>query len=321
MVFVLPDEVVLLTDGRYGTQAPEQLAAAGVDARVEVARAPEKRHRAQQILAPAGGRLLGLEAAHISWARQQSFAADWFPGLELVPTVDLVEGLRRVKDAGELACLAEAARIADLALDHVRPQLGSGLTEEAFGLALDFEMRRLGASAPSFETIVASGPNAAKPHHRPGTRIIQAGEPVVLDFGARFEGYCSDMTRTVWVGGVDDPELRRAVDVVMASQAAGVAAVGPGVQCAQVDKVCRELIAGAGWADFFVHGTGHGVGLDIHEAPSVAATSADTLEVGHVVTVEPGVYLPGRGGVRIEDTVVVTEDGCRPLNCTPKDAL
>ena len=143
---------------------------------------------------------------------------------------------------------------------------------------------------------------------------------MVVDFGARFEGYCSDMTRTVWVGHVADPELRRAVEVVLASQAAGVAAVGPGVACAEVDKVCRDVIAGAGWGDFFVHGTGHGVGLDIHEAPSVAATSVDTLEVGHVVTVEPGVYLPGLGGVRIEDTVVVTEDGCRPLNTTPKDS-
>ena len=180
-------------------------------------------------------------------------------------------------------------------------------------------MRLLGASGPSFETIVASGANAAMPHHRPGPRNIRPGEPVVLDFGARFDGYCSDMTRTVWVDRVDDPELRRAVDVVWASQAAGVAAVGPGVRCADVDAACREVIAEAGWADFFVHGTGHGVGLDIHEAPSVAATSTDTLEAGHVVTVEPGVYLPGLGGVRIEDTVVVTEDGCRPLNSTPKD--
>ncbi len=192
------------------------------------------------------------------------------------------------------------------------------LTEEAFGRSLDFEMRSMGASGPSFETIVASGPNAAMPHHRPGSRLIQPGEPVVLDFGARFDGYCSDMTRTVWVGRVADPALRRAVDVVLASQAAGVAAVGPGVRCAEVDRACRQVIAGAGWADAFVHGTGHGVGLDIHEAPSVAATSVDTLEVGHVVTVEPGVYFPGLGGVRIEDTVVVTDDGCRPLTSTPK---
>jgi Xaa-Pro aminopeptidase len=180
-------------------------------------------------------------------------------------------------------------------------------------------MRELGASGPSFETIVASGPSAAKPHHRPGSRVMERDEPVVLDFGARFDGYCSDMTRTVWVGTIADPDLRRAVDVVLASQAAGVATVGPGVCCADVDKVCRDVIASAGWSDHFVHGTGHGVGLDIHEAPWVGAASADRLEVGHVVTVEPGVYFPGLGGVRIEDTVVVTADGCRPLNSTPKD--
>jgi Xaa-Pro aminopeptidase len=319
LLFVLPGEAVLLTDGRYATQATEQLAAAGADASVVVTRAADQAERGREIVASGPLASMGLEAAHVSWARQRSFAADWFPNVELIPTVNLVEKLRQVKDAGELARLAAAATIADEALERVRSQLGSGLSEEAFGRTLDFEMRRLGASAPSFETIVASGPNAAMPHHRPGPRAIRAGEPVVLDFGARFDGYCSDMTRTVWVDEVVDPNLRRAVDVVLASQAAGVAAVRAGVECAEVDRACRQVITDAGWADFFVHGTGHGVGLDIHEAPSLAATSTDTLAVGHVVTVEPGVYLPGVGGVRIEDTVVVTEDGCRPLTSTPKD--
>jgi Xaa-Pro aminopeptidase len=319
LLFVLPEEVVLLTDGRYAVQATEQLATAGVAADVAVARATDQAERARQIVAPHHLATLGLEAAHVSWARQRSFAADWFPGVELLATVNLVEGLRRVKDAGELARLAAAATIADRALARVRPQLAHGPTEEAFGRTLDFEMRELGASGPSFETIVASGPNAAMPHHRPGPRTIEAGEPVVVDFGARVDGYCSDMTRTVWVDKVSHPDLRRAVDVVLASQAAGVAAVRAGVACQEVDRVCREVIAEAGWADYFVHGTGHGVGLDIHEAPSVAATSTDTLAAGQVVTVEPGIYLPGLGGVRIEDTVVVTEDGCRPLTSTPKD--
>jgi Xaa-Pro aminopeptidase len=321
ILFVRPETATLFTDGRYTTQATEQLAAAGVDGNigVEVAAAHEQPERARQMLGAGSVAHLALEAAHVSWARQRSIAGEWFPGIELIPTVGLVERLRAIKDPGELAYLAEAARIADEALDRVRPQLGMGLTEQAFGLALDSEMRRLGASAPSFDTIVASGPNAAKPHHRPGSRVISEGEPVVLDFGARFEGYCSDMTRTVWQGRVADSELRRAVDVVLASQAAGVTAVRAGVRCAEVDEACRQVIGKAGWADRFVHGTGHGVGLDIHEAPSVSAQSVDTLEVGHVVTVEPGVYLPGRGGVRIEDTVVVTADGCRPLTSTPKD--
>jgi Xaa-Pro aminopeptidase len=231
----------------------------------------------------------------------------------------LVEGLRQYKDEGEEARIAEAARIADDALDALRPRLGDGLTEAEFGRLLDFEMRERGATGPSFETIVASGPNAAKPHHRPSRRVIGRGEPVVLDFGALFEGYCSDITRTVWLDEISDLDLRRAVTVVLEAQAAGVAAVKAGVAATAVDQACRQVISDAGWGDFFVHGTGHGVGLEIHEAPSVSASSADTLSAGHVVTVEPGVYLPGLGGVRIEDTVVVTDSGCRPLTSTPKD--
>ncbi len=319
LLFVLPEDTVLVTDGRYGLQAGEQLEAAGVAARVVVAKAPDQVERAREIVGDGNVGHLALEAVHVSWQQQRSIAEDWLPDVELMPTAGVVEGLRRIKDPGELDRLAEAARIADEALGRLRPELGGGVTEEAFGRALDFEMRCLGASGPSFETIVASGTNAAMPHHRPGSRVIQPGEPVVLDFGARVDGYCSDMTRTVWSGRIEEAHLRRAVDVVLASQAAGVATVAPGVKCAEVDRVCREVIAEAGWGDLFVHGTGHGVGLDIHEAPWVNATSVDTLEVGHVVTVEPGVYLPGRGGVRIEDTVVVTDHGCRPLTRTPKD--
>jgi Xaa-Pro aminopeptidase len=316
LLLVLPGETVLITDGRYATQSAEQLGAASVPARIEIASAPEQRQVAASAVGP--GRL-GLEGAHVSWSRQRAFARDWFPGAELVPTEGLVEDLRRVKDAGELARLARAADIADAALALTRPMLADHPTELSFGRALDFEMRRLGASAPSFETIVASGPNGAKPHHRPSDRRIETGELVVLDFGAVVDGYCSDMTRTVWLGDLPAGQLVRMVEVVAASQAAGVAAVAAGVGCTEVDRACRQPIGEAGWGEQFMHGTGHGVGLEIHEAPSVAATSSDTLASGHVVTVEPGVYLPGVGGVRIEDTVVVTDDGCYPLTHTAKD--
>jgi Xaa-Pro aminopeptidase len=321
ILLLLESETVLLTDGRYETQSVAQLAAAGVPVRVEVASAPDQSRVAGATVGSAAPAHLGLEAVHVSWARQRAFAADWFPDVDLVATTGLVEALRRVKDEGELARLGRAAAIADEALMAVRPLLDAGPTEVDFGRTLDHEMRRLGAQGPSFETIVASGPNAALPHHRPSARRIEAGEPVVLDFGALYDGYCSDMTRTVWVGELIDADLRRAVSVVAESQAAGVAAVAAGVAAAEVDRACRDVIGAAGWSDRFVHGTGHGVGLDIHEAPSVAATSLDTLRSGHVVTVEPGVYLPGLGGVRIEDTVVVTDAGSRPLTFTPKDLL
>jgi Xaa-Pro aminopeptidase len=186
---------------------------------------------------------------------------------------------------------------------------------------LDFRMRRRGASGSSFDTIVASGPNGARPHARPGNRVIGAGELVVMDFGAVVDGYRSDMTRTVCVGEPATDTARRMVEVVAESQSQGVAAVRAGVEAKDVDDACRSVIAAAGWADSFLHSTGHGVGLEIHEEPRVASTSNDTLAAGFVVTVEPGVYLPDHGGVRIEDTVLVTEDGCRVLTNASKELV
>ncbi|MGH9183415.1 MAG: M24 family metallopeptidase, partial [Acidimicrobiales bacterium] len=268
--------------------------------------------------AAAGVARLGLEAADVSWAAQRRYAGEWFPEAELVPTEGLVEGLREVKDDGEVARMAEAARIADVALATVRHRLAERPTEAEVALELDVEMRRLGASGASFDTIVASGPNGARPHARPTGRRIGEGDLVVMDFGAVVDGYCSDMTRTVMVGEPSAVQ-RRMLEVVTASQAAGVGSVAAGVACAQVDQACRAVIDDAGWGDSFLHSTGHGVGLDVHEEPRVATTSTASLVVGNVVTVEPGVYLPEHGGVRIEDTVVVTADGCRPLTTTPKD--
>jgi Xaa-Pro aminopeptidase len=191
------------------------------------------------------------------------------------------------------------------------------VSEREFGLELDFEIRRLGAAGNSFETIVASGPNGAKPHHRPSSRAIGEGDLVVIDFGAVVDGYCSDMTRTVVVGQPSATQ-QRMLDVVTAAQQAGVDAVAEGATAAAVDAACRAVISDAGWGDAFLHATGHGVGLEIHEAPRVAATADATLAAGVVVTVEPGVYLPTQGGVRVEDTLVVTRDGNRPLTLAPK---
>jgi Xaa-Pro aminopeptidase len=186
-----------------------------------------------------------------------------------------------------------------------------------FAHELDTTMRRLGADDVSFETIVASGPNGARPHHRPSHRTIVDGDLVVVDFGALVDGYHSDMTRTIGVGELSE-QARRMWAVVHEGQQAGVDAVRAGVAAKDVDAACRAIIAAAGWADAFLHGTGHGVGLQIHEDPRVAVTSTATLEDRCVVTVEPGVYLPEHGGVRIEDTVVVTEEGCTPITRTPK---
>jgi len=310
----------LVTDGRYRTQVHEQVDAAGLAPVVEltVGGVQAQRRALADAAAGAAVRRLGLEADHVTWGAQRRWAEE-LSAVELVPTGGVVEELRQVKDAGELARMERAAAIADAALAEILALVAPGRREDEVALALDTAMRRLGAEDRAFETIVASGPNAAKPHARPTGRAMAAGDPVVVDFGAIFDGYRSDMTRTFCVGGMPTGTLARVFEVVGSAQAAGVAAVRAGVHSAQVDAACRELIAAAGWGEAFEHGTGHGVGLDIHEAPSVAPGSTAILAPGVVVTVEPGVYLPGTGGVRVEDTVVVTEDGCRTLTGFPKD--
>ena len=320
LLLVRPDDLVFVTDGRYRDQSALELGQAGVEARIQVGLTGGKQ---KEILQEAVDGLahLGLEAAAVTWAQQRRFDDEWFLDVELVATEGAVEDLRKVKDAGEVERVAAAAAIADEALARVRHRLAEGPTEQEFALELDFEMRRGGASGPSFETIVASGPNGAKPHHRPSGRRIGRGELVVLDFGAIVDGYCSDMTRTLCVGEPSSATARRMVEVVAESQQAGVDAVRAGAEGKAVDEVCRNVIAEAGWADAFLHSTGHGVGLEIHEDPRVASTSTDTLAAGHIVTVEPGVYLPEHGGVRIEDTVVVTEEGCTVLTNAPKELV
>ncbi len=314
VLLVRPDDAVLVTDGRYGEQAADQMARAGVAAALEVASADQREVLAAAV---AGIGSLGLEADHVTWAQERTYRAEWFPGTDLVATTGLVEELRAVKDDGELARLEAAAGIADDALAALRHRLAERPTEREFALELDTEMRHRGADGPSFDTIVASGPNGARPHARPSNRIITDGDLVVIDFGALVDGYHSDMTRTVIVG---EPSVvqQRMLDVVAAAQQAGVDAVQAGVAARDVDRACREVIEDAGWGDAFLHGTGHGVGLEIHERPRVGSTSDATLRPANVVTVEPGVYLPDHGGVRVEDTVVVTGDGCRRLTHTSK---
>lgn len=312
LVWLGPDELVLVTDRRYSEQSEAETSQAGVDVRIEITNDVPK-----EILAAAAdaGRI-GLEAASVSWADQRQYA-EWFNNADLVPTTGVVEQCRQFKDDGEIDRMAAAATIADEALAEVRPMLVDSPSEKEVALALDTAFRRRGAEKSAFTTIVASGPNAALPHKRPSDRPIGAGELVIVDMGAVVDGYRSDMTRTMAVGE-PDPEARKVFDTVRDAQRLGVEQVAPGRPISEVDKACRDRIEADGWADAFVHGTGHGVGLDIHEQPWVRGTAEELLEVGHVITVEPGVYLPGLCGARVEDTVVITEDGVRRLTCSPK---
>jgi Xaa-Pro aminopeptidase len=318
---VTRDAALLTTDGRYRTQSAEQLERAGAASQVDIVVGPvaEQRAAAQLLLGgEAGTERVGLEADNVTWNAQLTWA-NLVDGERLVPTSNAVEALRTRKDEAELARMERAAAIADAALFEVLPLMGQGVSEELFTLELDTAMRRGGAESTAFETIVAAGENSAKPHHHPGGRRINQGDPVVVDFGATFEGYRSDMTRTFCVDAEPEGELARIFEVVRTSQAAGADAVRPGVSAKEVDDICRQIIAEAGWAERFEHGTGHGVGLDIHEAPTVSQLGTAILAPGFVVTVEPGVYVPGHGGVRVEDTLVVTEDGARPLTRFTKD--
>jgi len=312
VLVVRADDLVLITDGRYQEQAADQLAAAGVAADLAITRDTVP----ALVAALADTDRVGLEADHVTWDAQRRWAAA-LPS-EPVATVGLVLGLRAVKDDGEVARLEHAAAIADEALAAVRPMLRERPTEREVARALESEMLDRGAQGPSFETIVASGPNGARPHARPGDRTIVDGDLVVIDFGALYDGYHSDMTRTFAVGEPSRVQ-QRMLDVVGAAQAAGVEAIRAGVPCVAVDRACRDVVDEAGWADAFVHGTGHGIGLVIHEEPRLGPESTSLLAPGHCVTVEPGVYLPEHGGVRVEDSVVVTATGCRPLTASPYD--
>jgi Xaa-Pro aminopeptidase len=309
-----PDTATLITDSRYATQAPQQINDGG--APVDVVVSADLVAEGRRALADAGR--VALEADDISWADQQRWADA--VDAELVATHALITELRSVKDDAELARMAQAAAIVDDVLAEAQTMLVAGTPERQLAHALEDGMRARGASGPAYETIVASGPNAALPHARPGDRAFVDGDLVVIDAGSVVDAYRSDMTRTFVIGAADDT-ARKIHDLVTRAQAEGVATVRAGVEVGAVDKACRDLITDEGFGPEFGHGTGHGVGLDIHELPSVRRGNTAILQPGQVITVEPGIYLPGIGGVRVEDMVVVTDDGCRPLTQSPKISL
>jgi Xaa-Pro aminopeptidase len=267
----------------------------------------------------ADGEGLGFEPAGLTWAEGERLR-EALPNRAVVPAPPLVEQLREVKDADELTAMRQAAQVSCEALARVLPTLREGVTEQELAFDLELTIRRLGAPRLAFDSIVAFGEQAAEPHHHPNDRPLARGDLVKLDFGAEVDGYRCDMTRTVVFGRASQRQ-RELYELVRRAQAAGLASLRAGVTGDEVDRACREVISEAGYGDAFSHPVGHGVGLEVHEAPRMRAGASGRISAGTPVTVEPGVYLPGFGGIRIEDLAVVREDGHELLTTAPKDLL
>jgi Xaa-Pro aminopeptidase len=272
------------------------------------------------LLAHCSGQRVGFEADALTYAEFQAWSGQ--AGCQWTPTTGLVRGLRAVKDADEIAILRDAIKLGDAALAAALAQARPGMTERELAWLIESYIRTHGAESLSFDTIVGVGPHGAQPHHQTGDAPIVAGEPIVIDMGAQLRGYCSDLTRTVCLGQPNDAvRFWKVYNTVLQAQLAAEAFARAGVSGQAVDASARDLITHAGYGANFGHGLGHGVGLFIHEEPGFNRSNTAPLVPGNVVTVEPGIYLPGWGGVRIEDIVLITEDGAEVLTTAPKEPV
>jgi Xaa-Pro aminopeptidase len=311
LCLVGPDERLFVTDFRYVERAQAEVPDF------------ERVRGKQDLLGDAAERLtgrVGFEDQHMS-VRTHKRLADMLPdGVELVPAGGIVEDLRAVKEESEVQAMREAARLTDEMYEYIASRGLVGRTEREVAVDTEREMRARGAEDPSFPSIIAAGPHGALPHATPGDREIGPDTLVIVDMGCIVDGYCSDCTRTFATGSLSD-EQSSVYELVLAAQEESLAAVRAGAECKAVDAVARDKISAAGHGDQFGHGLGHGVGLEIHEGPRLAQSAEGTLAVGNAVTVEPGVYVPGAFGVRIEDLVVVTDDGSEVLSHFPKPLI
>jgi Xaa-Pro aminopeptidase len=320
-LLITEKKAVFITDGRYTEQARAEVQSAKIviarQGPLVAAAAWLSSHQKKGRRAPSK---IGIESEHMTVAARSRLARLLPSGFRVRETPALVEQARMLKDEDEIACLRSAvllgASLFDYALEVIRP----GVREAEVAAEMEYAARQAGAEAMSFETIIASGERSALPHGRASQAAVPSEGFVVCDFGVILSGYCSDMTRTVWVGR-PSAEARGVYQAVKQAQQAAVDAVRPGVTVAEVDDAARKSLHKSGLAKYFTHSTGHGVGLEIHEAPRVAAGQTEILQPGMVITIEPGVYVPGKWGVRIEDMVVVTESGCEVLTPTGKDLV
>lgn len=314
LAVVSKDRAAFITDFRYTEQAKDQVK--GFDIFEHKGNIAET---AAQTAKEFGIKRLGFEQNHMTFATYQQYAGK-AGDIELVPVSESVEKLRLIKSSEEIKILEEAAKIADHAFDHILTYIKPGLTEIAVMNELEFFMRKEGAEGSSFDMIVASGVRSSLPHGRASEKVIESGDLVTLDFGAYYKGYCSDMTRTIAVGTPSD-KLKEIYHIVLEAENAGVDRIKPGLTGKEADRITRDIIEKYGYGQYFGHSTGHGLGMEVHEAPGLSSRSEVVLEEGMVVTVEPGIYLPDVGGVRIEDDIVLTADGNKRLTHSPKELI
>jgi Xaa-Pro aminopeptidase len=310
-LLVTANDIYLMTDFRYEEQVKDECPEVTLellhDGRLSAALDLIRR------LAPER---VGFEGHAVTYRDWQALEEALSP-VELIPLNDPIGRLRFVKDDSEVSAIREAARITDLTYDHIAGMLEPGLRERDVALEIDCFMRSSGADKEGFDSIVAAGPRSAMPHAQPTDRVIGSGELIVMDFGARWHGYHADITRTVLLGKPDDRQAE-VYGIVLEAQSRAIEAVRPGVLGGEVDAIAREFIAERGFGEYFGHGLGHGLGLDVHDGRILARNSDILLQTGMVVTVEPGIYIPGWGGIRIEDDVLVTESGCELLTHSPR---
>jgi Xaa-Pro aminopeptidase len=313
-LLVSRDDACLFTDFRYAQQARGQ--AAGLEVREIGPKWEEDLHR---YIGEQGITRLGLEKEYISYQLFALLAEKW-QDLDLCPVEKLTLSLREIKDAGEVELIGESVELADRAFQYILPALKPGVKERDISLKLEYFMREAGAEEKSFDFIVASGERSAMPHGVASPKELERGDLVTMDFGCINGGYCSDITRTVCLGKAGLRQ-REVYERVAKGQEMGIHAVKPGVTGKEVDAVVRDFFAAHGYAGHFGHGLGHGVGMEIHEVPRLSPEGEDVLRPGMVVTVEPGLYVEGFGGVRIEDMVLVTAEGCRVLTKSSKELI
>jgi Xaa-Pro aminopeptidase len=299
----------LITDFRYKEQAEGEVYR-GIEIRID------SRDALAVVCEMAGGLKgkLGFEARSLAYAAYEKLRA---AARDLVGTDGLVESLRKTKDESEIASIRRAVEIADAVFADIIKEIRAGMTEVDIAARIDFILRKKSSKVPAFKTIVASGEHSSLPHAEPTMRVIRDGDVVKMDFGAIWDGYCSDIARTVVVGKASD-KIREVYGIVLEAQKEAIAGIRAGIKCSDADGSARQAIEAKGYGEGFGHSLGHGIGLEVHEGPRLSQKSEETLESAMTVTVEPGIYIPGWGGVRIEDIVVVRDDGCEVLTAAAK---